>query len=73
MTTILFIMIFLLILLLATLAFLQQRSIIQEREQWHKERKDLYNRIQASSYIEYKSLEKETKEKKEEEPPIEYV
>lgn len=61
------------LIIMSVLLIAQGYFFMRQYESWQQERKDLYNRIQASSYVEYKAMEQPKKEKKEEAPPIEYV
>lgn len=64
-----------LVMMIPVIYCLQQRSFNAEREAWQAERRDLYNRIHAGSYTEYKAMEHKDKAEPEQppEPPIEYV
>lgn len=54
----------------AFLAWLNMRQLEKERKEWREERSKLLDRIQASSFIEYKAQERANTPIKHREKPI---
>ena len=62
--------------LIISLAFILAREFLfsRERQQWQDERQKLIDRIQASNFVEYKTMTEPVKqEKKEDEPEYEFI